>query len=163
MYAAKSAAGLALRCASCQPHTKALCIKGNIVKINFIILLMLSLLGQPAISGDFAQEANDNPFLNGELNAKYKGEATALAGEILEIKQTKQKYPVYKLNLRIKNIKNIWVTSIAPPPKGGVNIGDMIVFKGFISTASELDPSGELETLIKSKTLLMAVQSQRAN
>ena len=133
------------------------------MKIKFITTLIFLLLGQLVIAGDFAQEANDNPFLNGELNAKYEGEATALAGEILEIKQTKQKYPAYKLNLSINNIKNIWVTSIAPPPEGGVNIGDMIVFKGFISTASELDPSGELEALINSKTLLMAIQSQKVN
>lgn len=59
-------------------------------------------------------------------------------------------------------IQHIWVTSIAPQPEGEIKIGDMIMFKGFISTTSNLDPSGELGKIIGSKTLLMAVQSQRA-
>jgi len=125
-----------------------------------ILIILVSI--QPSIAGKYAQEANDNPFKNGELNLKYEGEKTALAGEILEIKPTKQKFPIYKLNLRIEGIKHIWVASIAPSTNGEIKVGDLMIYKGFISSTSELDPSGELEKIINSKTLLMAIQSQRA-
>jgi len=113
------------------------------------------------MAGEYAQEANKNPFLNGELNQKYVGEVTALAGEIIEIK-TIQNNPVYKINLRMDGIKPIWVASIAPQPEGGIKVGDMIIFRGFISTASKTDPSGSLGKNTGSESLLMAVHSQRA-
>ena len=133
------------------------------MRILLSIFLITLLLIKPLSAGEYAQAANDNPFVNGELNSKYEGEITILAGEVLEIQPTKQNFPVYKLNLRIEGIKNIWVTSIAPQPKGGIKVGDMMIFKGFISTAKSTDPSGELGKIISSKTLLMAIQSQRAN
>jgi len=120
------------------------------------------LTGQSVIAGKYAVEANENPSLNGSLNPKYEGEVTALAGEVLDIKPTKQKFPVYKLNLRIEGVNHIWVTSIAPQPEGGIKVGDMIIFRGFIATASSTDPTGELGNIIDSETLLMAIQSQRA-
>ena len=123
---------------------------------------MLALFSHSLIAGEYAQEANDNPFANGELNSKYEGEVTALAGEILEIKPTEQNFPVYKLNLNIEGIKPIWVTSIAPKPEGGIKVGDNIIFKGFISTSSGIDSSGKLGKITGSNTLLMAIQSQRA-
>ena len=128
-----------------------------------LIAIVLCLWIPFAVAGPFAKEANENPFLSGELNPQYEGELTALGGEVLEIKPTKQNFPVYKINLRIEGIKNIWVTSIAPEPEGGIKVGDMMIFKGFISTAKSADPDGDLERLINSKTLLMAIQSQRPN
>ena len=59
-------------------------------------------------------------------------------------------------------VKPIWVTSIAPKPEGGINVGDKMIFKGFISTTLATDPSGKLEKITGSKTLLMAIQSERA-
>ena len=127
------------------------------------VVQMFLLLWTPfLIAGPFAKDANENPFLNGQLNPKYEGEVIALAGEIIDIKPTTQKFPVYKLNLRIKGVRNIWVTSIAPQPEGGIKLGDTIIFRGFITTSKSTDPDGELENLIDSKTLLMAIQSQRA-
>ena len=114
------------------------------------------------MGGEYAKEANENPFLDGELNPKYEGEVTALLGVVVDLKPTKQKYPVYKLNLGIDGVNHIWVTSIASQPDGGIKLGDAIVFKGFITSAASTDPSGELGRMISRKMLLMAVQSQRA-
>ncbi len=124
--------------------------------------ILLFLCSMPLAAGPYAVQANDNPFLAGELNPRYEGEVTALAGEVIKVEMTKQKYPVYLLELRMEGIKPIWVTSIAPEPGGKVKLGDNVIFKGFISIASGLDPSGELEKMIESKTLLLAVQAQRA-
>lgn len=124
---------------------------------KLLILLTVFFYYQTVIAGDYAQQANDNPFLNGKFNPKYKGEKTALQGEIVEIILKNQKYPLYKLNLPTKGIKDIWVASISTPPKGGINIGDMVVFKGFITTTIDLDPSGEIENTINSKTLLLSL------
>jgi len=101
-----------------------------------LIAIVLCLWIPFAVAGPFAKEANENPFLSGELNPQYEGELTALGGEVLEIK---------------------------PEPEGGIKVGDMMIFKGFISTAKSADPDGDLERLINSKTLLMAIQSQRPN
>ena len=131
------------------------------MKLLTIIFIFLITLSACSKSDNLGKDANNNPFLNGELNQKYEGQKTALAGQVMEIKPTKQKYPVYKLNLRLKGINPIWVTSIAPNPGGEIKVGDMIIFKGFIATSEKTDPSGELEKLIQSKTLLMAIQSKR--
>ena len=126
------------------------------------LVIILSILWTPfAVAGPYAKEADDNPFLNGSLNSKYEGEVTALAGEIIDIKPTKQKFPVYKLDLRIDGIKHIWVTSIAPAPEGGIKLGDMIVFRGFITTSRGTDPDGDLELITGSNAILMAIKAQR--
>ena len=127
-----------------------------------LVAVLLFVWSQFVIGGPYAKEANDNPFLNGELNAKYEGEVTVLASEIIDLKPTKEDFPVYKLNLRINGVKNIWVTSITHAPEGGIKLGDMMVFKGFIASSNALDPDGDLEKITGSKTLLMAIQSQRA-
>ena len=38
-----------------------------------------------------------------------------------------------------------------------VEVGDNVIFKGYISTASSLDETEELKNSIQSKTLLMAI------
>ncbi|MBB1307754.1 hypothetical protein [Pseudoalteromonas sp. SR43-5] len=129
---------------------------------HFIVFVVVALLSHSLIAGEYAQEANENPFLNGELNSKYEGEVTALAGDVVEIQPTEQNFPVYKLNLSIVGVKPIWVTSIAPKPEGGISVGDKMIFKGFISTTLATDPSGKLGKITGSKTLLMAIQSERA-
>jgi len=136
-------------------------LKKKQVKFLLSIFFVVVVFAQSVVAGEYAQAANDNPFLNGELNPKYEGEVIALAGEVLEIQPTKQKFPVYKLNLRINGIKNIWVTSIAPQPEGGIKVGDMIIFKGFITKSSSTDSTGELGKIIGSETLLIAARSQR--
>ena len=60
----------------------------------------------------------------------------------------------------MEGINPIWVTSIGPLPPEGIQKRDVVLFKGFIGTVSELDPSGEVEGMISSNTLLIAVQSQ---
>lgn len=131
--------------------------------MKFFILFLTTTLFLSACFKDerSVTDANKKPFLKGELNAKYEGELTALAGQIMDIKPTRQKYPVYKLNLQLEGIKPIWVTSIAPAPGKEIKVGDMIIFKGYISVAEKTDSSGELEQLIQSKTLLMAIKSER--
>ncbi len=130
-------------------------------KLLTLLLILPLFFHTIANAGDFAKQANDNPFLHGELNPKYEGEKTALQGEIIEIKSTKQKYPLYKLNLRTKDIKHIWVTSKSSPADEGFNVGDKAVFKGFITITDILDKSGELKKSIQSPTLLLALISQK--
>jgi len=106
-------------------------------------------------------EVKGSPFLDGKLNAQYHGQRTGLKGQVLLVKPTRQGYPLYKLNLGLNNVDPIWVTSIGPAPVGGITQGNIMVFKGFIALAKELDPTGELEAIIQSPALLVAVLSER--
>ncbi len=127
------------------------------IRLFQIILFTLPIL----FSVQAFSQSPDNPFLNGELNLEFEGQITGLAGEIIEIKETKQKYPAYKLNLKIKGIKPIWVSSIAPIPGNVLKVGDEIIFKGYISSSSGIDSTGELEAIINSKSLLLALRAER--
>jgi len=121
------------------------------------LLILLFLTPIQAFAGKYANQANENPFHNGELNAKYEGEATALGGTVLEY-ITVNKNNLYLLDLKTSSINNIWVTSfVKAQGKEVVEVGDNVIFKGYISTASSLDESEELENSIQSKTLLMAI------
>lgn len=113
-----------------------------------------------SVKRDYAAEANENPFIYGQLNPLYEGEKTALRGQVIDIKPTKEKYPLYKLEVGLEGISPIWVTSIGPSPPNGIQLGDIVIFRGFIATTSRLDSSGEVEKMISSKTLLMAIQSE---
>ena len=122
-----------------------------------IALVVLSII----FSSYVLAQSPDDPFLNGELNLEYEGQLTGLAGEVIDIKDTKQKFKAYKLDLKIEGIKPIWVSSIASIPGGELKVGDEIIFKGYISSASGLDPSGDLEATISSKSLLLALRAER--
>ena len=121
------------------------------------LLILLFLTPIQAFAGKYANQANENPFHNGELNAKYEGEATALGGTVLE-HITVNNNNLYLLDLKTPSINNIWVTSfVKAQGKEVVEGGDNVIFKGYISTASSLDETEELENSIQSKTLLMAI------
>lgn len=121
------------------------------------LLILLFLTPIQAFAGKYANQANENPFHNGELNAKYEGEATALGGTVLE-HITVNNNNLYLLDLKTPSINNIWVTSfVKAQGKEVVEVGDNVIFKGYISTASSLDEAEELENSIQSKTLLMAI------
>ncbi|MCK8122795.1 hypothetical protein [Pseudoalteromonas sp. 2CM32C] len=121
------------------------------------LLILLFLTPIQAFAGKYANQANENPFHNGELNAKYEGEATALGGTVLE-HITVNNNNLYLLDLKTSSINNIWVTSfVKAQGKEVVEVGDNVIFKGYISTASSLDETEELENSIQSKTLLMAI------
>ncbi|GAA74044.1 MULTISPECIES: hypothetical protein [unclassified Pseudoalteromonas] len=121
------------------------------------LLILLFLTPIQAFAGKYANQANENPFHNGELNAKYEGEATALGGTVLE-HITVNNNNLYLLDLKTPSINNIWVTSfVKAQGKEVVEVGDNVIFKGYISTASSLDETEELENSIQSKTLLMAI------
>jgi hypothetical protein len=121
------------------------------------LLILLFLTPIQAFAGKYANQANENPFHNGELNAKYEGEATALGGTVLE-HITVNNNNLYLLDLKTPSINNIWVTSfVTAQGKDVVEVGDNVIFKGYISTASSLDETEELENSIQSKTLLMAI------
>jgi len=121
------------------------------------LLILLFLTPIQAFAGKYADQANENPFHNGELNAKYEGEATALGGTVLE-HITVNNNNLYLLDLKTPSINNIWVTSfVKAQGKEVVEVGDNVIFKGYISTASSLDETEELENSIQSKTLLMAI------
>ena len=121
------------------------------------LLILLFLTPIQAFAGKYANQANENPFHNGELNAKYEGEATALGGTVLE-HITVNNNNLYLLDLKTPSINNIWVTSfVKAQGKEVVEVGDNVIFKGYISTASSLDETEELKNSIQSKTLLMAI------
>ena len=122
-----------------------------------VLAFLLFIFTLNCHAGDFSKEANENPFLNGELNPKYEGELTGLGGTIIDHIVVKNNN-VYKLDLKLDNIKPIWVTSfIKPQGKQKIEKGDRVVFKGYISLSSSLDTSGDLYSSINSKTLLMAI------
>ena len=131
------------------------------IRVMFKIVLVFSLfLSANCFAGEFAKEANDNPFLNGELNPKYEGEATALGGTVVSHIVFDNKN-FYKLDLKIEGIKPIWVTSfIQPDGKQTIEAGDRAVFKGYISKSISLDSSGKLNSAIKSDTVLLAIYIQ---
>ena len=121
------------------------------------LLILLFLTPIQAFAGKYANQANENPFHNGELNAKYEGEATALGGTVLEHIIVNNNN-LYLLDLKSPSINNIWVTSfVKAQGKEVVEVGDNVIFKGYISTVSSLDETEELENSIQSKTLLMAI------
>ena len=121
------------------------------------LLILLFLTPIQAFAGKYANQANDNPFHNGELNAKYEGEATALGGTVLEHIIVNNNN-LYLLDLKTPSINHIWVTSfVKAQGKEVVEVGDNVIFKGYISTVSSLDETEELENSIQSKTLLMAI------
>jgi hypothetical protein len=119
--------------------------------------ILFFLIPTQIFAGKYASEANENPFQSGELNAKYEGEATALGGTVLKHILVNNNN-LYLLDLKTPSIKHVWVTSfIKPQGKEVVEVGDNVIFKGYISVASSLDDTKELEKAIKSKTLLMAI------
>jgi len=128
---------------------------GNFMLKSLSVLLFL--FSFQVLAGEYASEANENPFKDGELNAKYEGELTAIGGIILK-QIVVENNKVYLLDLKTPSIKPIWVTSfITPEGKKAVEIGDNVIFKGYISRTDNLDETGELMTAIKSETLLMAI------
>ena len=62
--------------------------------VHFLLLVSIS---SHVFAGQYAKEANDNPFLNGELNSLYEGEAVALAGKVLDMKLYENK-KLYKFD-----------------------------------------------------------------
>ena len=132
-------------------HRETMKIKLNITVTIIILLASFSSIAEP-----------ENPFLDGELNLAYEGQLTAIVGEIIDIKDTKQKYPAYKVNLRIKGVNPIWTTTIVEHPKGGIKLGDMIIFKGYIGSVADLDETGELGALIGAEAILLALLVERA-
>lgn len=113
------------------------------------LLILLFLTPIHAFAGKYANQANENPFHNGELNAKYEGEATALGGTVLE-HITVNNNNLYLLDLKTPSINNIWVTSfVKAQGKEVVEVGDNVIFKGYISTASSLDETEELENSVQ--------------
>lgn len=113
-------------------------------------------------AGPYAKQANDNPFLNGELNPVYAGESTALAGKILEI-NTFQNSKLYKLDLSLEGIEPIWVANFIKPQGKSLELGDEVIFKGYITQSGKLDESGQLEKTINSKTLLLSIYVRNYN
>ncbi|WP_163935028.1 hypothetical protein [Paraferrimonas sp. SM1919] len=125
-----------------------------------LLILLLTLISMFATAGKYAREANENPFLDGQLNAKYQGEVVAIAGDVIT-KMMVDNHRFYLLDLKTEGLKNIWVTSfIQPQGKPTVDVGDNIIFQGYISTSSDLDPSGKLHSAIKSQTLLLAIRAK---
>lgn len=127
---------------------------------RFFLTLVLFLTFN-AHAGPYAQQANENPFLDGQLNPKYAGELTALSGDIVDIRDNSKGNPLYLLDLNIDGIDPIWVTGIVPFAKGEISTQSQLIFKGYIATTRDIEPSGELEKLIKSKTLLLVLKAER--
>lgn len=133
----------------------------NKVSTMYRIITLFTLVFSLQIqAGEFAKQANDNPFLSGELNPQYEGELTALGGTVID-HIVVESNNVYKLDLRIEGIKPVWVTSfVKPEGKQKIERNDKVVFKGYISKSDSLDPTGKLLSAIESKTLLIAIYAQ---
>jgi hypothetical protein len=130
-------------------------VKNVVLLLALLLFPLASLASQP----DLAKAANDNPFLNGKFNPAYVGQLAGIAGEVIEILDGSKNRTIYKLNLRIKGVETIWATRIAPIPEGPLKIGDMIIFKGYISSSEELDSA--VAQKIGDKTLLLALRAER--
>ena len=103
-------------------------------------------------------DINKPPFLNGTFNPKYEGQGITLSGVVLEILPTEQIHPIYKLNLNNKGIHPIWVISVDPTVGNEIKVGETLRFRGYITATSSIDSTGELESIIPSKLLLMATK-----
>lgn len=110
-----------------------------------------------------AKENPENSFKDGQLNPEFIGQTIEISGEVEDIKPTSKGFPLFKMNLGLKGIDHIWVTKIVPDPEGGISIGDMMIFEGYISSSDELSPDGEVESITNSKTILLAFRVERPN
>ncbi|TKB45783.1 hypothetical protein [Thalassotalea mangrovi] len=127
-----------------------------------IAILIFSLIFSSTLAAnqqDLAKAANNNPFLNGSFNPAYIGQLTGIAGEVVDILNTTDNRLLYKLNLNIDGINPVWVASIAAIPGDPLALGDGIIFKGYISSASELSP--EIVKRIKVETVMLALVAER--
>jgi len=125
---------------------------------NFLFFVFFSLSFGASAAG-LAEDANSNPFLNGELNPKYEGQLTALSGDIIEIIEGHENRKLYKLHLNIEGVKPVWVTSLAPFAKGDISMNSKLIFRGYIATSDSLDSTGRLKSKINSETLLLALKA----
>lgn len=126
-------------------------------KFVFFITALLSIT---CFAGEYAEQANENPFMNGELNPLYEGQLTALGGTVITHIEFESNH-FYQLDLKIEGIEPIWVTSfIQPAGKPVIEKNDRVVFKGYISKSASLDSTGNLGETIKSTTLLLAIYVQ---
>lgn len=135
----------------------------RVSRILLATVMFFTTVSFSSLAGKYQAEANDNPFLNGELNPKFEGELTALSGDIIQIVEGHKGRQLYKLNLNIPGIKPIWVTGMMPIAEGEIALNSRLIFSGFIATASGLDESGQLKRIIDSETLLLAVRVDSAD
>ncbi len=105
-------------------------------------------------------DERDFPFLDGDLNLAHEGKLTALAGEVVEIKDGPDNKKCYRLNLPLKDINDIWVLPIAPIEEGQVKLGDSVVFRGYISAVDSFKGSQKqtIKSIVKAPTLLLALK-----
>ena len=99
-----------------------------------LLILLSFLVSIGSSAGEYAKEANENPFFNGELNLKYEGELAALGGTVIQHTIVEGKN-VYLLDLKIDNVKPIWVTSFIKPegkPKVEIGIDFVLLLIGYI-------------------------------
>lgn len=129
-------------------------MKNTLVRLSVLFLLIVP---------NDARANPDNPFKDGQSNPEYIGQTIEISGEVVDIRPTSQSFPLYKMNLGLEGVDHIWVTKIVADPEGGISIGDMMVFEGFISSSDELTPDGEVESITNSKTILLAFRVERLN
>ena len=95
-------------------------------------------------------------YHKGYLNPAYMSKAARLLGEVVEVQESVSGKQFFKLDVRLKGVSPIWVSTFAPVIEGTVKVGDRYVFIGHVRTPNSLDPSGELKKFIQSPTLLIA-------
>lgn len=133
--------------------------KGERVKTLILSVLLCLSFPLTATEQNHAKAANENPFLDGKFNPAFIGQLTGIAGEVIEIVDLSNNRRIYKLNLRIEGVEHIWATSIAEIPGGPLLKGDMVIFKGYISSSKELDP--DVGEKINDKTFMLALRAER--
>ena len=126
--------------------------------MNKILATVFLALSFQSYAGPYAKEANENPFLDGELNPKYEGELAAISGDIVKIIDMPNGYPLYKLNLNMAGIKPIWVTNIGSFSEGEITKNSKVIFRGYIASADNLDETGQIRAKTGSETLLLSIK-----
>lgn len=135
-------------------------LKKLLAIVSALSVLVLSIIVVALATEDKAKLANENPFYNGELNVRYEGELTALAGRVISIKSDSKGREFYQIDLRLKGINHLWVSGITPFAEGDIKLGDELIFRGYIASSNSLDPSGEIRRLIGTHTLLLVLKAQ---
>lgn len=106
--------------------------------------------------GQTLASENNSLFKNGDLNPMYMGRAATLIAEVKEVKKGPGNKDFYKIDVRRKGVKPIWVSTYAPMAEGAVKVGDRLKFIGHVRKVEDLDPSGKLEEFVQSSALLVA-------
>lgn len=121
--------------------------------------LFLLYAGAVGAAQDVALLLNSGVIVAGELNPGFHGRAVTIEAKVLEIKTSPDNTQVLKLALPHKEIKPIWATTFVPLAKAEINIGDTLLFKGYIATTDSMDQSGKLRVMVEDSAAVLRART----